>query len=151
MSRRSRRRPSPLTGGRDFPLTSPHRAAPPDFFPHDLLEDAERRARVWSDLSPRTSLRTVYQEGPQKWRVTYPHSPAKPRVARLSVFGGNAPSLFVGLKLDRRVLECVRRKQRRESLFAFRKVGFKGSSPGRRSKFNNQFYQRRYTSNYSCR
>lgn len=147
MARRSRRA-GPLTRGRDFPLTSAHSAAPRDFFPHDdLLEDADSRSRVWSDLSPRSTSRTVYQEGPRFVNVPF----AKPRAARLSVFGGKAPSLFAELRLGRRVLTCVKRKIRRESLFALQKVGFKGSSPGRRSKFNRKFYQRNYTSHYSCR
>lgn len=149
MARRSRPR-DPLARGRGSFPSSPHRAAPRDFLPHDLLEDAASVARVWSDLSPRDTLRTVYPwAGAHDVDPLYP--PAKPRVARLSVFGGRAPSLFAGLRAPKRVLFCVRRKIRRESMFALRKIGFRGSSPGRRSKFNKKYYQRNYSSQYSCR
>lgn len=154
-----RRRPTdPLTRGRPSPGLAPAwtpGAAPRDFFPHyDLLEDADRRRSIWSDLSPPTPLRTVYQRGTRgaliqnRWSPLYP--PAKPR-QRLSVFGGKAPSLFAGLEVNKRVLFCLRRKQRRESLFALRRVGFRGSSPGSRSQYNQKYYQRSGDSRYSCR
>jgi len=146
---RRRRSTVPLTPGRGSYPSSAHSAAPGDFLPHDLLEDAATRARVRSDLSPRAWLRTVYQEGPL-FGYARPLSPTKPREARLSVFSRNAPSLFAGLRVDRRVQFCVSRKIRRESLFAYKKIGYRGSSPGRRSKYNRKLYQRSGNSRYSC-
>lgn len=43
-----------------------------------------------------------------------------------------------------RVHRCVRRKQRRETLFALRRAGYSGSAPKRH-------YRRNAFSNYSCR
>lgn len=45
----------------------------------------------------------------------------------------------------KRVLFCVKRKIRREVLFAFSRAGRKGSGPGRRGK-----YRRNESSQYSC-
>lgn len=39
------------------------------------------------------------------------------------------------VKNPKRVVFCVKRKLRREVLFAFRRVGFRGSSPGNRRKY----------------
>lgn len=48
-----------------------------------------------------------------------------------------------------RVLFCVRRKARREVLFAYSKAGFGGSSPGRRDRSGRK-YRRSASSAFSC-
>lgn len=51
----------------------------------------------------------------------------------------------LSLRVPSRVRFCIRRKERRSILFAYRKVGYRGSSPGRRG------YRRVQDSQYSCR
>jgi len=148
----ARRRRSTVASGRGSwtPLGRPPRPAPEDFFPHDLLEDADRLRHRQNDLFLPQPLRTVYQGGP-RYSYRSPLYPlARPAESRLSVFARNAPRLNAGLRVDRRVVLCVKRKFRRESLFALRKIGFKGSSPGRRSKFTDKLYRRSGDSRYSC-
>lgn len=49
------------------------------------------------------------------------------------------------VRVPMRARFCVQRKQRREVLFAFRRVGYSGSSPGRRNT-----YRRTANSHWRC-
>lgn len=66
---------------------------------------------------------------------------AKPRVARLSS-GRYSALRLLQVRAPMRARFCVRRKQRREVLFAMGRAGFSGSAPGR--------YFRRAESSYRC-
>lgn len=68
--------------------------------------------------------------------------PAKQRRKALLSSGYSRP-LPVLRELPYRVRECVRRKDRREVLFAFRRAGYSGSAPKRK-------YFRKLMSNYGC-
>lgn len=81
---------------------------------------------------------------PDRQRLfSYRPPPAKPRrKARLEL--GRYSSLRVlQMRVPARVDFCIRRKKRREVLFAFRRAGFRGSA-GKR------FWRRSSSSSYSC-
>jgi len=138
--------------GRDFPpsLASPPEAAPRSFYPHDDLENAVSRAQGLYNPVERTLFEAV-QPRPRALATAplYPYKPAfRPFAAGRY---GRPPNLAWHEVINRKVGFCVARKARRESLFALRKIGFAGSSPGRRSKFTGKYYRRNGNSIYACR
>lgn len=148
------------TRGESPPLSSRSvAAAPGSFFPHDDLENADRRANLLQSLLQRTPRATAYQgrvhQGVPRRFVARPvrfKSPVflplvAPRGPRARRGGERLP---FRLTLPLRVEACVRRTQRREALFALRKIGFAGSSPGRGSRFTGKWYRRTGDSNYAC-
>lgn len=82
------------------------------------------------NTSPLTRLPEVFY--PSAKRVA-PH-------AKLTF--GNPYLSQLAMRVPRHVLFCVRRKSRREVLFAYRRAGFSGSAPRR--------YRRTAESRYSC-
>lgn len=129
------------------------RPAPRAFF---LEGDDSRRAEVLRRLLQRAPVATAY---PGRGAAGVPRRfVARPLRSSGPVFGfalspRSRPPLGRGgmrLTLPLRVEACVRRTQRREALFALRKIGFAGSSPGRRSRFTGKRYRRTGDSNYAC-
>lgn len=111
-------------------------------------------------LMSRSKLARLSLVSPAK-QVLQVHVPRK-RVLRTTPRTGKVVSAFrfrspffsqyrqmVGLgrmvRNPKRVLFCVKRKIRREVLFAFRRAGFRGSGPGRR-----RTYRRNGNSSHGC-
>lgn len=175
MPRRQRRRSDPLTRGRGSPpLSHPPGAAPRDFFPAEyLFQEQDRRAIGINDLFKRAPDEAVQPrlrvyEPPllKAGRRPFVGTPSDSALRSLwSAYHVNRrfwrdpvrwvwrslySKLSAKLQMSKKVKACVDRKQRREVLFARRKVGFAGSSPGRRSKYTRKLYRRTSYSRYAC-
>ena len=117
MARRSRRRMTFTSAGRDFSF--PSRRLPPRRF--SISQDvADYGPFSRSADFPPTSRSSSYKAGlrprkrpAERWVDQY---------SALAILQTLAPS---------RALHCVRRKLRREVLFALRRAGFSGSAPKR--------------------
>lgn len=146
---RRRRSSSFRNRGDTSPLSSASLlGAAPDFsFQHDELEDAGRRAQRPYELVGRAPVESVYQP-----RVVSVEAPRTRRMPYAGMFRGgfNVWSALRSLLVRKQVDFCVRRKQRRESLFALRRIGFRGSSPGTRSRYTGKYYRRTGNSQYRC-
>lgn len=102
-------------------------AVPQDDFPD----------RVWDEVP--------YQRSEGSWPVVRRYGPT------FSPLKGGLGSRSLDalrplqIRVPMRARFCVQRKQRREVLFAFRRVGYSGSSPGRRNT-----YRRSANSHWRC-
>lgn len=86
------------------------------------------------------SVERARQRKPTQLFVSLPAKRAKHFVGTRLV----SPSVRIdSAAFPSRVLFCVRRKQRRETLFAIRRAGYSGSAPKRH-------YYRKLTSSYGC-
>lgn len=138
MSRRRRDRVAFNTGEREFYRSSGTlpRSADRDFgnelygYRSEAVYPSHWRA---DERSPQFFTSTVVS------RARYPTKPG--RKARLS--SGFSRPVATLRELPYRVRECVRRKDRREVLFAVKRAGYSGSAPKRS-------YIRKLMSNYGC-
>lgn len=76
-------------------------------------------------------------------------APRRPRSRFKSRVDSFWPLRVLRVEVPREVAFCVKRKQRREALFARRQIGFSGSSRGRR-RFDGRYYRRTVESAYGC-
>lgn len=123
----------------------PPDVAPGPFFPELELEDRVSRPRRAPYAAPRTAEELVYRS-----RLMAEQARAR---APLSRFTGRFSVSYKPLRvmsMPRRTLDCVRRKSRKEALFAMRLIGFRGSSPGTRSQYTGKYYRRTASSQYRC-
>lgn len=125
----------PLSYGSNWKLPRPQERVPRSVLSRSLIPDAKSRI---ARLSP--AKRTLVLQGRPKALVR--SSPVSRKVQGRFVF--RSPFFLQQQQLQavgrmvrnpKRVLFCVKRKIRREVLFAFRKAGRSGSGPGRRGKY----------------
>lgn len=113
-----------------------------------VLQEHSSRAYDLLHRQHTPTVPAVYHTGRQarnaSYRVTFGNVKflfAKPREARLPSGRGKADKL-ISLLADPRVLFCVRRRRRREVMFAYNVAG-RGGRRGRR-------FRRNFSSQFSC-
>lgn len=149
MSRRSRHR---RQGAAQFPAAIEQASMP---LTHESVRQALPEARREAQLrmsrlvAPGVPIRAVERrEWPGRLfraRGIPSFSPAKHAVRRSKAVSVWHQLRSLWMRAPSRVRFCVQRKERKEVLFAYRKIGFSGSSPGR---FNR--YRRTENSAYGC-
>lgn len=87
--------------------------------------------------------RSLVAHFPRRYGLRVVVAPPPPLAPRRGRGGSRWSWLPVLNRIPSRVLFCVKRKRRRETLFALKKVGFRGSSP-------KKHYRRNANSNYGC-
>lgn len=93
--------------------------------------------RAWDEVP--------YQRFEGSWPVVRRYGPTFSPL-KGGLFGRSFDGLRpLQIRAPMRARFCVQRKQRREVLFAFRRVGYSGSSPGRRNH-----YRRTANSHWRC-
>lgn len=145
MSKRSRRSSSgftPRPGAANF-SANVLPALPRAAF-HDDLDSFDSPLRPVNPTVPDLPVSSLpsYGQRAKANRRLSPH-PASPLVIRPKQHGAQPRrARTIQISAPRKILACIRRRRRREVLFAKRRAGFSGSAPRK--------YRRTHFSSYSC-